>query len=484
MKYDKLVFLILPLLVNYGNVAAQTFTEIPTLLTQVDRSSVAWGDYNNDGWLDILLTGHTGIGNIKIYKNNKDDSFSEIAALPGVFASAADWGDYDNDGDLDILVIGVEKRAENTNPIPTIAKVYRNNSGSFTENDMINIFPDGLGYGSVAWGDYDNDGDLDILLTGDADNKNLNARIYRNQKGNFILDIDTLPASEGSRAAWGDYDNDGDLDILLTGGGKSDVYMNDKGTFTLIAAELPGVKNSSAVWGDCNNDGKLDILLTGDKGALNRVSIVYINNGNNTFNGNKVPPLPGVDRSSAAWGDYDNDGALDILLTGQTVSGSPEQRISKIYHNDIATKNSPPNPPSGLRAFVKGDTVVFEWNPSTDDKTPAKALTYNLRVGITSKGVQIVSPMADRNTGYRYVAKLGNTNHNTKWKINNLNPRTYYWSVQAIDHAFHGSSFAQEQSVNVGSNNPPVVVNKISDQTLVLEKPPYHSQFDFFFNVP
>ncbi len=98
----------------YRNNGNNTFTEQTTIaLTGVSSGSVAWGDYDNDGDLDILLTGKKGedfLGNplhiSKIYRNNGDNTFSQIASLSGVQRSSVAWGDYDNDGDLDILLTG------------------------------------------------------------------------------------------------------------------------------------------------------------------------------------------------------------------------------------------------------------------------------------------------------------------------------------------------------------------------------------------
>ena len=94
----------------YRNNGDNTFTEQTSIaLTGVSISSVAWGDYDNDGDLDILLTGSTDSGNIsKIYRNNGDNTFTEQTsiALTGVDNSSVAWGDYDNDGDLDILLTG------------------------------------------------------------------------------------------------------------------------------------------------------------------------------------------------------------------------------------------------------------------------------------------------------------------------------------------------------------------------------------------
>jgi predicted nucleotidyltransferase len=128
---------------------------------------VAWGDYDNDGDLDILLTGYGVVGGgpvAKVYRNDGPAAGSgwnfvdSGAQLTGVYRSSVAWGDYDNDGDLDILLTG------DSGDSP-VAKVYRNDGGVFADSGR-RMTPSALESGSVAWGDYDNDGDLDILLTG------------------------------------------------------------------------------------------------------------------------------------------------------------------------------------------------------------------------------------------------------------------------------------------------------------------------------
>ncbi len=156
-------------------------------------------------------------------------TFTDIeAGLPGVVAGSVAWGDYDNDGDLDILLTGYAG-STGYGGSGCVSRVYRNNNGTFTD---IDAGLQGVFNSSVAWGDYDNDGDLDILLAG-RDGSALVSRVYRNDNGTFT-DIDAgLPGVEEASVAWGDYDNDGDLDILLTGHNGSAlvsrVYRNDGG---------------------------------------------------------------------------------------------------------------------------------------------------------------------------------------------------------------------------------------------------------------
>jgi hypothetical protein len=178
----------------------------------VDSSSVAWGDYDNDGDLDILLTGYTGSTQVsKVYRNDGGGVFADIGAgLTGVRISSVAWGDYDNDGDLDILLTGYDGSN-------AVSKVYRNDTSSGFGFTDIGAGLTGVFGGSVAWGDYDNDGDLDILLSGVGAGDRV-SKVYRNDTPSGFTDINAglADVSWGS-VAWGDYDNDGDLDILLTG---------------------------------------------------------------------------------------------------------------------------------------------------------------------------------------------------------------------------------------------------------------------------
>ena len=437
----------------YQNVGNDTFTYYTSLIsTGLFYGASAWGDYDNDGDLDILLTGNTGYTLVSKIFRNESGSFIEQTSISliGVERSSVAWGDYDNDGDLDILLSG------NTG-YSAVSKIYRNEGNNiFLEQTSINII--GTSKSSVDWGDYDNDGDLDFILMGEGPGAGGEfTRIYRNEGNNSFSAQTSIPLMDVGDGSldWGDYDNDGDLDILITGssisGRVSKIYRNEENNvFTLQSSIfLTGVSNSmskNVAWGDYDNDGDLDILLTG-LADYGRVSKIYRNNGNNTFSEMTSIDLLDVYDSSVAWGDYDNDGDLDIILTGSSLSNL---RNTVVYKNNSTVANTTPTVPSNLD-FVEDSTgITLRWDKSSDNETPEAGLKYNIVIGTTPGGVDIFSPMSDRNTGFRRVVDMGNCNHNNNWKIKGLAEGTYYWSVQAIDNNFAGSNFSPENTFSIG----------------------------------
>ena len=432
------------------------FVDIKTRLEPVSHgSSAVWGDYDNDNDLDILLAGRTGedlsenLRTTKLYRNDGGrfvDTKTDLFPLSG---SSAAWGDYDNDGDLDVLVTGWDGTSRGVSTkSKTHAKLYRNDHGRFV---AIATGLSGVTVGTSAWGDYDNDGDLDIVIAG-WDGEAYTATVYQNFDGRF-LDIDArLTGVQGGTVAWGDYDNDGDVDILLTGRdgdrGYAKVYRNDGGRFVDINARLTGVDQSGAAWGDYDNDGDLDILVTGREGRSTPHSRVYRNDRGSFVD--IGAELMGVhNQGGVAWGDYDNDGDLDILLTGM----NDRSFHSKVYRNESGTVNTAPTIPVNLSSSMRGGEATLSWNPSTDAQTAQNSLTYNLWVGTTPDGVEIVSPAANLESGHRTIPGLGNVSHHTTWTIKNLPPGTYYWSVQAIDNGFVGSAFAPAGTFIISANS-------------------------------
>ncbi|NOR45915.1 MAG: VCBS repeat-containing protein, partial [Candidatus Delongbacteria bacterium] len=268
MKKILLIFMF----IIFNLISAQTFTELNTEIPDVVFGDAQWGDYDNDGDLDIAVTGQVdSLGLMtKIYNNDGTGNFTVIdSMLVDVHQSSVDWGDYDNDGDLDLLITGNTGDFSDLENV-YISKIYRNDEGSFID---INAGLVGLCNAIAHWGDYDNDGNLDILISGTTFEHNMPTYIYQNTNGIFIhkpyllSDFSILD----SKSSWIDFDSDGDLDIIATGYDYdqsmvlTQVYRNDDSFFSDIGLNLPGVEQGTIVCGDYDNDGDTDVLIFGNE---------------------------------------------------------------------------------------------------------------------------------------------------------------------------------------------------------------------------
>jgi len=491
------------------NVDTTTFTPVTTSLPGVTAGNATWFDYDNDGKLDVMVSGYVDSGYYitRIYTRSGDD-FTEIPTdiKPLETERAVAWGDYDNDGDLDLAITG---RTDTTQGSIPAARIYRNDNGTFVDIDapLMQI------YGSNAnWVDIDGDGDLDLQYCGSPDEGvTFYTLIYRNDRGTFTPLQTSLPGVWGASCAWGDYDNDGDLDLLLTGYGvwgvtaavfRNDGPAGDTGwVFTNINAPITPVNSGAVMWADYDNDGYLDIILTGTASGNNETANIYHNEKGQSFvdiganlqgasvsalavgdydndgdldlaisgsddwtygtnptvriyrndNGTFVDigaRITGTWYGSLEWGDYDNDGKLDLIVTGATVGRpyiqyfGPYYPITQIYRNNLPTVNTPPEPPPNISAMVVGHNVRFSWGKATDNQTVQNSLTYNIRVGTSPNTSTLIDPAANLSTGYRRAPLRGNTEYRTARMLRNLPEGTYYWSVQAVDNGYAGSQFA------------------------------------------
>lgn len=446
----------------YGYGRSRFYRNNGTYFTQVfnndviglEYSSADWGDYDNDGDPDLLVTGYrNGNRYTRIYRNNGNAGFSNQynGQVIGVQNGEAKWGDYNNDGKLDIVVVGQSASGRT-------ARIYKNTGSGFSQ--VFSNHLTGVSDADVDWGDYDNDGDLDILLSGSTGSGQV-TRIYRNNGSSGFSHVfgNTLTGVYRGEVKWGDYDNDGDLDILLSGStnwsSTTRIYRNNGSSFS-AQVFLTSYSFSSADWGDMDNDGDLDLIVNGYTTSWAPQTKVYRNNGGSfspIFNGQ----VPHFDSGSSDWGDYDNDGDLDLIICGLNNSG---QGITRIYRNTSSSSNTNPSVPSGLSSSVLS-TVTLSWNSSTDSQTNNNALTYNVRIGSTPGADNIVGKNA-RTNGKRLFPEKGNAQNGTNFKIKDLSAGTYYWSVQAIDNGYAASAFATEKSFVV-IGKPTVTTKNITN---------------------
>lgn len=230
---------------------------------------------------------------------------------------------------------------------------------------------------------------------------------------------------------WGDYDADRDQDLLMSGydyqGWFIKIYKNEDQSFQKFKPILPGRIASLAQWIDFDNDGDLDISYYALGYAY---ANIFENLGDDNFSEFLEESLP---NQPGAFADYDNDGDLDF-------GGG------RVFRNNSNFGNADPSIPNALSVTVKDFQVRFSWNKSSDDKTPSSALSYNIRVGTSPGGSDIVCPASNTITGDLFIPGEGNCFKNNSYLLDSLGLGVYYWSVQAVDNVFGGSEWAPEES--------------------------------------
>ncbi len=303
----------------YRNDGSSGFTRIrnsPPVQAPGEHIGAGWGDYNNDGLLDLFVNDFNF--GTRIYRNLGNGAFAPsidlVAANGTLGAYAGGWADFDNDGRLDLLV----SYGGGGNQAPE--QLWRNlPDGRFIavqDSPVVTAAGYSLGAG---WGDYDNDR-LPDLYVGNGWNEV--GILFHNQGGgrferNTRPPFDSQTASS-STVAWGDYDNDGDLDLFVGHGAPytSSLYRNEgiEGFSRISSSAL--VQDQSpivgAMWGDYDNDGWLDLYIA-NRGTRN---FLYRNLGNGSFVRIVNDPTVESIRASngCAWGDYNNDGFLDLVV--------------------------------------------------------------------------------------------------------------------------------------------------------------------------
>ncbi|SCY90241.1 FG-GAP-like repeat-containing protein [Flavobacterium caeni] len=302
-----------------------------------------FADCDNDGDLDAVVVNWYLEDNM-FYLNDGAGNFAQQTTQPmiasGGYSETASWGDYDNDGLVDLFVT----RSGSTVNLRR-NQLYHNDGGNnftkiLTGDPVLNT----VRCRSVNWTDIDNDGDADLFVTVEGAGNN-NELMYRNDGGGTFTRISTgeLVTNGGSTmsSSWGDYDNDGDLDVYLCNDGANNALFRNDGNFnfTKITSDPVSLANShsfSSAWSDIDNDGDLDLFVTN---AFNPVAaplnnFLYTNNGNGTFTKVEIG-APATDLSwsyGCAFGDYDNDGFEDLAVATTTFAGVDANDL--LYHND------------------------------------------------------------------------------------------------------------------------------------------------------
>ncbi len=331
MTRQRLYVFIFILFLNAATASPQVmFTDVIVevgLGDVIGNTAATWGDYDNDGDVDVFIFG----SGKALYRNEGDRGFFDVTKAAGITdpsysATTAIFLDFDNDGDLDLFMGG---GGSNLGDI-----LYRNNGdATFTDiSQMAGMEPDVRVYFGAVSFDYDNDGLLDIYTANWEESLPPNFLYHNEGNGRFRemaaeIGLDEPLDSDG--IGLGDYDNDGDIDILVTTATQDGpqivdvLYRNEGGGAFIDVAQQAGLwreaLHKNAFFWDYDNDGDLDLFFHAwPSYAPGEFNVLYRNSGDGTFSDVTQPAgiaAMDVDSSGAYCGDYDNDGWLDLCIT-------------------------------------------------------------------------------------------------------------------------------------------------------------------------
>src|SRR5436190_6943707 len=327
---------------------AGTFTRLSTQQFPSiggNANNVAWADYDNDGFLDVFVANSDQID--FLLHNEGNGSFvrvltNAIATEPGNSQGAA-WGDYDDDGLIDLVVSRVN--------VPTL--LYRNLGGGAFQKITNNVIAQGTSVSQgITWVDYDNDGRFDLFVS----NPNSANWLYHNEgSGQFSRVTSAAMLSDTAThmgCVWADYDNDGWLDLFIpVNGGQSQLYHNEGGTFTRVLTGWPGPDPGpafGAAWGDTNNDGFPDLVVAHWQ---SQPAFLYHNGGNS----NRW-------LSVGLEGRLSNRSAIGAKLRLEaTIKGARLRQLRQISGGDGLGSQNDPRASFGLGDADRAETLVIEW---------------------------------------------------------------------------------------------------------------------------
>ncbi len=335
-KIMKYIILLLSLILPFNLISQVTFTDVAPALGVNDAGAgqgVVFLDINNDGYLDIFNVNNNTT--IRLWMNNGGTSFTDVSTAWGITGTYATRGiaaaDFDNDGNIDVMVGNYNQTL----------LLYKNTGTAFT-NFTTNAGVNFTGWGgSINWIDFNMDGKVDAIYGNDGVPYHYNY-MFRNDNGtsftNVAYSIGLVDSMSTLCIGSADYDNDGDMDLFLgsqTAGtpGTGILYRNNgNGTFTDVTSASQLITMSytwGCDWGDFDNDGDMDLYL----GHSNGPNQLFQNNGSGTFT--DVSMTYGVNDPtstySCGWADYDNDGDLDLYVANGSTG------IDKLYRNDGST---------------------------------------------------------------------------------------------------------------------------------------------------
>lgn len=356
-----------------------TFTSLPLQgPNQVGLYGIAKGDFTGNGRLDLVVTNQDS-NTVSIMLNNGDGTFSLAAGSPiavGPTPAAVGVGDFNRDGKLDLAVVNSDLNASGSaTPAGSVTILLGNGDGTFTQaqSSPIAAPPFVNTPYQIAVGDFNGDGALDLamlggtpyvwVLLGNGDDTFKNAPVDP---------VPTPDISESEDLAVGDFNGDGNVDVVATGLSATHAMNvllgNGDGTFTAVPkccgfGDGNRTRNDFMALGDFNGDGKLDVAILSEEEGLQPADFVQVllGGGDGTFTPTDYAVLMNAPSTAIAAGDFDGDGRLDLAVLG----GGPEA-----FWSFVQVPNPTwPTPPDFTISAKSSSLSVTAGGTVTDDIT-------------------------------------------------------------------------------------------------------------------
>ena len=478
-------------------------------LQSVYNIEFAIKDLDNDGLVEIITAGQnsklvneatTVITMVSVVDNDDQsgigfDGFStsgrrsvvDESLLSNLSFASYDFGDIDNDGDYDFLISGYSfdgyktllfenKRKKDENGVAVVpVEVYFEE----VDNDFVSVKE-----GTADFVDFDADGKLDVLFSGQSSDGDL-VKAYKNTEAGYT-DLDVgLPAVRNGRFVFGDFDSNGYADVLYSGTvsgvgkvTKLNTWIPETSKMVDSGYDLSDYEQANIGVADFDGDLDADVVITGKNSNMNNSSGGW-SSWMDEYISDILINVRGFAGPEDASGGIANDGSGDALESGPLKKSVGTKKVYGL--------NARPLPPSNvefqrsrLQAFNPVDDngdgkltssrsessdnnsnyqdglfeMVISWRGAVDtaldgNQTPAEGLTYSIRIGTSSGASDIMAPGADVD-GVKVAADPGNVENNLQWKVN-VPQGDYYVAVQSIDASFVGSKFTEEQKYTVTS---------------------------------
>lgn len=321
-------FAVFVLLIFYKPLYAQTFVELPSRGPGIVNAEAVW--IRSGGKLHPLVTGEVKTAGTAartlLFRQTGRNTFNSVkTSLPDLVHGAIDVGDFNGNRLHDVVISGTGSNGQ------IISGIYlQNTDGTFRKAPP--QLP-ALADGSVQFADFDRDGDLDVLISGRDASGKLHTRILRNDNGQ-LTDINiNLPGIRFGKAKWVDLNRNGFPDVFITGqttsGLISRIYINNNGKFTESGQHFTGLKHSDVAFADFNRDGLTDFVLAGETRQGTPYTRVFLNQGNMRFTEANNQGIRQLMHVSLDTGDMDNDGFPDFVIAGESL----ERPYTLVYQN-------------------------------------------------------------------------------------------------------------------------------------------------------